>query len=444
MCSDGFLTLLKLEKFSWTHDNGSCSYLSSENVPSLWFDLSLKRLATSHLNLRSKSLLQMTLDESYFHYDRIFLIGHNRERGGMIGSLNDHPSKIFNLTLSDFIHSSNNPNKFLFSKGNILSLKELKLFHKESQSIFKSFNIHNNNNNNSNNNTLSEYKSNTYLTHPGVIIQTQYQSDHQYYIQLKGKKTILLFHPSVEFYLYPNIHLANTQSKIHLEKYMNNDSCPLFHHEQYPLAFPMNTSTYTNNSIPAISVTLLSGDILYIPPYWYYWEESLSLSLSLSIRFPSVTELTFLTIYDHPVPFGNFQNTTILRKMAVIYYLNILFTKLEINETVSSFANHLYETRFQHLYPLHIEEIYSKYNPKEEFCPVNETILGYKSLLVTSEVDFINAVNITSSILMNLNCDIFIKKRFLGDYVEQMIRWAVGPQKTARFLRDCLPLNLSF
>lgn len=174
-----------------------------------------------------------------------------------------------------------------------------------------------------------------WLAHPGVVTQTHYDTQHNFMIQLQGFTRYLLFAPDTELYFYPSIHPAESQSQIHLEEpalTVNTICCSSSinhtcasnvqtHALRYPFysvrsltspAVPvldthlaLNESNCTMlppiSSVNALEVSLHPGDVLYIPPYWSYRAESVSLSMSVSVSSASHIERAFLEIYRQKV-----------------------------------------------------------------------------------------------------------------------------------------------
>lgn len=59
-------------------------------------------------------------------------------------------------------------------------------------------------------------------------------------------------------------------------------------------------------------------------------------------------------------------------------------------------------------------------------------------MLVTHGAKSRSAAHNVGNMLLRIDADSAIKFTFLRDYVEQLVRWAVGPEYTASFVEKCL------
>ena len=169
--------------------------------------------------------------------DPIFVLGHEREKGGMIGSRRDSPLMYANLTLFKFLKSTFAPNNWLYWTGELSYMEEqLKMqatvpdkpfdLGDEQSEDWKAFRILENGlsdssqtKNESDNSQL--WTPMLWLSHPGVVAQTHYDTQHNVFIQIHGSKRFLLFPPAEELFQYPNIHRSYRQSQLHFEEANN-------------------------------------------------------------------------------------------------------------------------------------------------------------------------------------------------------------------------------
>ena len=169
--------------------------------------------------------------------DPIFVLGHEREKGGMIGSRRDSPLMYANLTLFKFLKSTFAPNNWLYWTGELSYMEEqLKMLATvpdkpfdlgdEQSEDWKAFRILENGlsdssqtKNESDNSQL--WTPMLWLSHPGVVAQTHYDTQHNVFIQIHGSKRFLLFPPAEELFQYPNIHRSYRQSQLHFEEANN-------------------------------------------------------------------------------------------------------------------------------------------------------------------------------------------------------------------------------
>ena len=169
--------------------------------------------------------------------DPIFVLGHEREKGGMIGSRRDSPLMYANLTLFKFLKSTFAPNNWLYWTGELSYMEEqLKMLATvpdkpfdlgdEQSEDWKVFRILENGLSDSSQ-TKNESENSQlwtpmlWLSHPGVVAQTHYDTQHNVFIQIHGSKRFLLFPPAEELFQYPNIHRSYRQSQLHFEEANN-------------------------------------------------------------------------------------------------------------------------------------------------------------------------------------------------------------------------------
>lgn len=136
-------------------------------------------------------------------------------------------------------------------------------------------------------------------------------------------------------------------------------------------------------------------------------------------------------------------------RIAVIeLYLRLLFSDIA-TEGYEAFINELYISRYRPLY----RASYFQQRGKKVFenfnCPI--TISDIKSLSEQSEAialkfeGLINHVDTFQAIALDAKAHIAaitgapgaVVKGFLYDYAEELIRWAIGPEKVVIYLYKC-------
>lgn len=440
----------------------------------------------------------------------VFLLGQERDKGGMLGSNHDLPLAYINVTLLQFIQSTFQEKIWLYWTD------ELEYLEKEFETTAtvdhhyystsekrkkkttgweyfiiqeKNLRVKNDEDNQEMNNKFNKTSSEKdldkadedddeydldfwrpmiWMSHPGVISQSHYDTQHNMFIQLQGVKRFYLFPPATDLYSFPNIHYSYRQSQVPFHLPRNSSKI----HYSFSKVNSENTKAY--------EVIVKPGDVLYIPPYWTHYVESLSLSLSLSILSPSTTEAALSEIYWQKVPFGEFRSSRYDRMRVIQYFFQHLFESFAALEASPStplseiysavkFAEELYESRFAPLEatlikPLsHIQADYfchdlttptDNENGDEDANKLNH----WKKTVKAQDTQFQQLVsNHSQSIqvaILNMNAmfrqftsrdntketDSYyhdIKKIFLQDYMEQLVRWAVGPHYTAYFIKNC-------
>jgi hypothetical protein len=498
-------------------------YLTNKAILDKWplFEWDLHKLA-GHTNI--------SLEGCRYQPIPLFILGEDRDKGGMLGSSHDFPLLYTNLTLKQFIQSTFNDQVYLYWTGELeyfegafrqngtvdhhfagsnSNKKKSKKQKKVDNSLEKQpkkstgweyFIIKEKNLKiSSSNSTLQDdddeeeydldfWTPMLWLSHPGIVSQSHYDTQHNLFIQLQGVKRFYLFPPAVtgSLHSFPNIHRSYRQSQIPFSSNISSDDFMLF-----PQAF--NKESSNNSLLSAYEIILKPGDILYIPPYWSHLIESLSLSLSLSILSPSMIEAALSEIYWQKVPFGEFGKSKYHRMLIIKIYFERIFEVLSpvlgifgnsTTKSLSDFVSDLYASRY---HPLE-KSLFSSYPPNLDpisFCfdkqssPSNdndETEFEEKvndfNLLLTNHSERIDFTVMRISILIkqlletqqqqinnlensgnfkkleNIKKNDFFSsyshsaiKIFLMDYIEQLSRWAVGPQYTPYFLKHCYSLN---
>jgi hypothetical protein len=426
----------------------------------------------------------IALNGTRWQREQVFVLGQDREKGGMIGSPRDHPLSYTNITLEQFLSATFDDSNWLYWTGELsyweealnatqsararsptgeyqdwrdLRIREdgLSWTAKKTNSSAVADSAAGDSaasaaatagvtdvvEEDEEDPDASIWRPMLWLSHPGVVAQTHYDTQHNVFVQLQGTKRFLLFPPGTELYSYPNIHRSYRQSQWHLEM---NSSSPV----QIPGDGASSLATRTQaerfplintKKVTALEVMLHPGDVLYIPPYWQHRVESLSLSLSLSILSPSYVEASFAEVFWENVPFGAFQKQRGLRTRAVHMYLSLLVQQsgqMLRNATLQEFAQTLYHTRFETLLTHH--KGFRTCFEAAENSSTEEGTESADALLLRYTEKFRLAAHHVAEMLTAIDADDLIKVIFLRDYVEQLVRWAVGPDYTASFIRSCL------
>merc|ERR1712228_596475 len=105
----------------------------------------------------------------------------------------------------------------------------------------------------------------------GTITPIHFDAKHNILAQIVGYKYLRIYSPEQSEMLYPREDILNNTSQIDtdLNQAMLNEKYPKFKNAKY------------------LDVILEPGDALYIPPKWWHYVKSLSISFSLSFWFES-------------------------------------------------------------------------------------------------------------------------------------------------------------
>lgn len=440
--------------------------LSSSEQPAFVHGYSLfkeKSIFTVDLTRFSKS--KTMLAATRMQHEPVFVLGHEKDKGGMLGSTHDRPLSYADITLGDFLQSTFRKQVYYYWTGELRYLaKALRqkfwmygsikwdelMIHEDGLNITDSDSDTNQNNTQSSSKSSENSRPMVWISHPGVVAQTHYDPQHNLFLQVLGFKRFLLFPPSTELYSYPSIHRSYRQSQVHLEEVKsiksdcsNSGSSTTSSQSSSSSSSNIEEGVFNlikSNTTQAFEVNLAPGDLLYIPPYWHHRVESLSLSLSVSVLSPSLAEAVLMEVYWQKVPFGELQATRVLRVRAVGLYFHELFEYLTSKgfftgskQSLQQFVKELLAARFE---PLKLQDSIS--DAITALCPAS---ISEEDQVKINEVrpKFVIAARNAGSLLMDIKAaEYAVKITFLRDYIEQLSRWAVGPQLTAQFLRVCI------
>ncbi len=260
-----------------------------------------------------------------------------------------------------------------------------------------------------------------WISHPTVAAQTHYDKSHNYFVQLWGSKTVTLFPPAYSrfMYSYPSVHAGRKMSQV---PFMDEVD-----------AFPNATQ------LKGYEVELKAGEMLYIPPYWWHYIRAGGddVAISLSVVSPSWEEAHLSRTEWTPLPIGSI-DTHVEKVVSAQAILVHIISRVKTLGTPKLFSDFLYEDRWRAMYPEHVEygECLGASDAEEadKFLErVQGTDLGER--IETSAKEIGKMIN---DDMINQG----IRLTFVGDYVEQLARWAVGPDKVAGFVRNCLQFEM--
>ncbi len=136
----------------------------------------------------------------------------------------------------------------------------------------------------------------------GISSPLHYDAAHNAYLQLVGKKRFILFPPNASSVLcpYPRLHPSTRQSCLDFRR-MGTPGSSRLRNGSVSAAFHAALET---GRLAPIEVVLGSGDVLYLPPYWWHRASTVGDSVSMSVA--AYTESSEMALYgelkSHPVP----------------------------------------------------------------------------------------------------------------------------------------------
>eukprot|EP00616_Rhizochromulina_sp_CCMP1243_P000940 CAMPEP_0118970540 /NCGR_PEP_ID=MMETSP1173-20130426/7412_1 /TAXON_ID=1034831 /ORGANISM="Rhizochromulina marina cf, Strain CCMP1243" /LENGTH=551 /DNA_ID=CAMNT_0006919915 /DNA_START=42 /DNA_END=1697 /DNA_ORIENTATION=- len=266
-----------------------------------------------------------------------------------------------------------------------------------------------------------------WMSHPNVTAHAHYDQSHNFLIQLIGRKRVLLYPPRQYAYLYPfpHTHVSYHQSQVDFA-------------DPDVLTFPDFTRA------GAVEAILEPGDAIYIPPFWWHRIEALDLSLSMSVVSPSAEEGHLAKASWTKLPFGALESVE-QKAVGVQIYLVHLLSRLRGITSPRDYARELYDLRFAALFPeSSLEALRVKAAPTEEedMCLMHRPD---KHKFTRDKLPKERIIASARTVAELVNYDEFVETKilqvWLGDYLEDLARWAVGTSRVHLFVAQCLDFD---
>jgi len=275
-----------------------------------------------------------------------------------------------------------------------------------------------------------EAQQHIWLSTKGVKTHTHFDSDHNIFVQLVGRKKWTLYPPSAALNLcpYPRVHPMWHKSRLHFGHIDSSDRwCP--------------TSA---EGLNATEVVLGPGDVLYVPPLYWHHVESLdssaslttySRALGLSDRLHAVYghELQIDKEYNKSLPFPQPQGY-ILR-----IFLDLLVRALYIEKGGRLFAGHPIKTPSDFFELL----VKSRFLGLEKTFPVDperDSAFCLDDLGLTPMARFMHGEVVLDKEIVKGHFMDFppaVRDTLFADYVEQVTEQVVGPHKIVAYFLLC-------
>lgn len=176
--------------------------------------------------------------------------------------------------------------------------------------------------------------SNIWVGPPNVTAHTHYDSMHNIYVQLIGRKTFFLNRPEdlTTARLHPRLHPSYRQSQCLLDQ-----PC-----EEYDRAIAERT----------IVAALHPGDVLYLPPYWLHRVQAVDVSVSYNAWCDSYEYALMEDLFSLAIPLDTSWGK--LERSALVWALRILLcAEIELARAAPCelFFRQLYGSRYELLFP---------------------------------------------------------------------------------------------
>ena len=298
-----------------------------------------------------------------------------------------------------------------------------------------------------------------WMSHPEVCAQPHYDRSHNLFVQLSGRKRVLLFPPAYGrfMYPYPSLHSARRMSMIPFKDEI--DEFP-------PRLFPNSTL------LKAYDVTLGPGEVLYIPPYWWHSIETLSPlppppssssssssssrtptfdgALSLSVVSPSWEEAHVSRGLWTNLPFLPTCSSSRLARLicAQVLIVNVV-SRIPTLGSPSIFASFIKASRWDPLFPPSPADEASKEDPAKRDCFAGYSDVDVEQvgsgLVEALEGDIEAAAEAIADVANDDMLNTGIMVQFMAEFVEGIAAWAVGKggagnegKDVPLFLGNCL------
>jgi len=254
-----------------------------------------------------------------------------------------------------------------------------------------------------------------WLGGPGIGPALHYDMDHNFFIQVVGRKRFILIPPwqSAQVYPYPSLHPYDRKAQVDWER-PNASLHPSF------------------ASITPLVANLEPGDLLYVPPYWWHKVHSITPSASLSALSTS----------------GVFQS------MKPLYSRNLTVDSLEVYEQqaglmvfLAQVIGRLFKDNRQALLPLlaaRWESVKDQLRLKDIECPTEE---AFEEGLFETDVAFaVNAFLNVQTVFgaavdpARRDMDAIIRTELL-DWIEVTVASVVPADQVYSFIQKCVALD---
>lgn len=273
---------------------------------------------------------------------------------------------------------------------------------------------------------LGRDSSNLWMGGPGVTAHTHYDSSHNYFVQLYGRKTFLLSPPSQlkYIYLFPTAHPSVRQSQVNFTQ-VDFQMFPKF------------------QTIETYQTTLKPGEMLYLPPFWLHRviAEDISISVNNWCEAEEI-EIFYDTILTAPLPFESNWTKSVLA-IALKKFSSMLIENILQNKESDRFLQYIFEQRYQPIFgkihPNEIDPIFhycieSQASDLEEFKNENGDIVKLNlekfEEKVKLFVPFFERIE-------NLSKEPEVRNVLLIQFIENLVEYFLGVANLNQFFQIC-------
>lgn len=207
---------------------------------------------------------------------------------------------------------------------------------------------------------FSHIQYNLWMGGRNVTTHLHYDSFHNAYIQVHGRKRFNLLSPDqhLQVHVHPYLHPYSQQAQVNFTSEVRN----------LPSKFPLWRPTETERK--TLQVDLNEGDVLYIPPFWFHHVSALEPSISVNTWCPSQAH-TLRSAMSNQLPNHFLQSWGGDKAVALAFV--VFINEMAVQCGLENFARDLYSSRY---HPLFSE---SKAKPPFDFCGLTSLKLSDKA-----------------------------------------------------------------
>jgi hypothetical protein len=277
--------------------------------------------------------------------------------------------------------------------------------------------------------TGGDKSSNIWFGGRGSNMRAHYDAMHNFHVQIQGQNRFLLYPPSHWRYLYlhPRLHASHRYSQVNPDDY---------NRKEYPL---YEFANKISDSGP-FEVTLEEGNILYVPPYWIHEVESVGpkISIAVNVWTDSEENEAFELFMRAPLPFED-NWTPAQKRFGVRQFikrtLNRYLTRVKDNEpqrlvyqyeSVRDYINKvLIDARYG---PLFFDDMLPVEGNVDDFCAFEQEIRDLEDKFKKYGEGIVDLALVLPPGFRDI---------VFGNYIEEIVAWAVDPGYVGVFLKNC-------
>lgn len=245
----------------------------------------------------------------------------------------------------------------------------------------------------------------------GTVANLHYDATHNFFHQVRGSKTFLLFEPSTwkHMCMYSRLHPGHRQSKLNLA-------------HTYATLLPMCNDLYNVRHVR--KVTLHQGDTLYLPPFWFHQVTTVeSPAVSVNVWSNSADLNNLQHALQNPMPYvPSFESEKLIVDAESHLFALQEFLRQLIHKSFD-------ENESKQFIPLLLKN--AKASSSDEYKCATSTQSDLISKAMSAHVD---AIYSKSFALMHSDVRLIL----LSSFIESLASEIVQPTHAHSFLNSCI------